>query len=371
MARALEVPRQRVNPLDNIAAQVLKNCCISDSRHAGLYSVCGLALRLRDLYKWEKRLDPWMEKESSEILEWIGEKEIQWEQVAENDFEEISIDGEKYDPFDVEGINAVLEPKGLIYGAGYVHSLKPTFFLAYLEDKMEIEDYTVYILGRELARDLFTVPALSQENCILVRKESAKLFLWDQIFFIKESGRKALRFGLENYGLKMQDPELIHRNLARISAAELHTYIYHEVGEIRDTVFQRDIWREIIATFPHTPTELLARTVKDILADTNEHGTLQYIVRERKTASLAFYVAFLDGLRKELFPQIIDAFQNFSRTHQWPLIDKAISDGHDMAKEHAETMIEIFRTGKKKHDMNGVENEIESRLLAPLNTHSH
>ena len=40
--------------------QVLHNCTISDSHHAGLYSICGLALRLRDLYKWEKGLDPWV-----------------------------------------------------------------------------------------------------------------------------------------------------------------------------------------------------------------------------------------------------------------------------------------------------------------------
>ena len=60
--------------LDAIISQVLRNCSISDSRHAGLYSVCGLALRLRDLYKWEKRLDPWVEEDSSKILEWIGEK---------------------------------------------------------------------------------------------------------------------------------------------------------------------------------------------------------------------------------------------------------------------------------------------------------
>ena len=36
--------------------QVLRNCHISYARHAGLYSICGLALRLRDLYKWEMGL---------------------------------------------------------------------------------------------------------------------------------------------------------------------------------------------------------------------------------------------------------------------------------------------------------------------------
>ena len=77
--------------LDTIVGQVLQNCSISDSRHAGLYSICGLALRLRDLYKWEKGLDPWVEKESSEILEWIADKEEQWLELVEKDFNDISI----------------------------------------------------------------------------------------------------------------------------------------------------------------------------------------------------------------------------------------------------------------------------------------
>jgi hypothetical protein len=315
-------------------------------------------------------LDPWIEKESSEILEWIGEKEEKWDELAKKDFNEVRISDEKYDPFDVEGINALLEPEGVLYGAGYVYSLKPTFFLAYLEDKKVIDGYTVYILGRELARDLFTVPALSQGNCVLVRKESAKHFLWNQMFFIKKSGQSALRYGLENYGLAAQDPEALHCNLARISAAEMYTYIYHELGEIKDTVFERDIWREIIATFPHTPTELLARTVKDVLADTNEYGTLQYLVRERKTASLAFYVAFLDGLRKELFPEIIEAFRKFSQTHNWQLIESAISDGYNTAKRHAETISAIYRTGKARNDLKWVEKEIERCLMTPLSARS-
>ena len=60
--------------IEDLTAQVLHNCNLSDSRHAGLYSICGLAMRLRDLYKWEKGLEPWIEKDSTEILTWIGDK---------------------------------------------------------------------------------------------------------------------------------------------------------------------------------------------------------------------------------------------------------------------------------------------------------
>ena len=79
-----------------------------------------------------------------------------------------------------------------IYGGGYARSLKPSFFLAEIEDKKEINGITIFVLGEELARDLLTIPALSQDNYIYVRKESARLYLWDQMFYVKNSGRYAL-----------------------------------------------------------------------------------------------------------------------------------------------------------------------------------
>ena len=90
---------------DTITSQVLQNCSISDSRHASLYSICELALRLRDLYKWEKGLDPWVEKDSSEILAWIGDKEEEWEKLVDKNFNEITILDRKYDPFETQTIN--------------------------------------------------------------------------------------------------------------------------------------------------------------------------------------------------------------------------------------------------------------------------
>lgn len=348
--------------IDDITDQVLENCNIADARHAGLYSICGLALRLRDLYKWENRLDPWIENDPSEVLKWIGDKEEIWDQLLETDFDNITLSGHRFDPFDVKGINAILEPRGYIYGGGYARSLKPSFFLAVIEDKKEINGITIFVLGKELARDLLTIPALSQDNCIYARKESARLYLWDQIFYIKKSGRYALKFGLEDYGLIEQTPEDLHRNLSSIAANEIETYIYHELGEMQDTVFDRKLWQEIIAAFPHTPIELLTRSVKDLLADTSGYGTLQHIISERKTASLAFYVAFLESFTKILFPQIIDAFPKFTQTRNWELIEEAMTEGYQSAKSRAEAIVAIYRIGREKNDMRWVEDEIAKRF---------
>ena len=351
---------------DSLTHQILKNCSISDSRYAGVFSVCGLALRLCDLYKWEKGLAPWVEKDAGEILDWIGAKEQMWENLTEKNFNDMKILGNPYDPFDTKGINSVLEPQGFFYGAGYVRSLKPSFFLAEIEDNREIDGYSIYILGRELARDLFTVPALSQNACILLRKESAKRYIWDKIFFMTKSGRSALGFALEKYGVNQKKSEDLRVNLEKISKAEMGTFLYHELGELRDTVFDRTLWQEIIAAFPHTPIEMFARSVKDLLADTNEFGTLRYIARENKTASLALYVAFFDGFAKTLFPELNQAFQEFANTADWKTVDRVISAGYHTSRYYAETMCGIFQTGKQMGDMKWTSVEIEKRLLAPL-----
>jgi hypothetical protein len=355
-----------MHELDSITRQVLRNCAVSDAHHAGYYSVCGLALRLRDLYKWEKGLDPWVEEDARVMLDWIGEKEEEWDSLAEQEFEEILVRGTRYDPFDVEGLNAVLEPRGLCYGSGYVHGLKPTFFLARIEEKRELMGHSVYLLGRELARDLITVPALTQGEAILVRKEAARLFLWNQIFFIKKSGRPALRFALEHCGVAGEDPGSIRRRLAEISDEDLEAYIHHELGEVLDPVFDRDLWRRVLAAFPQTLVELLARTVKDLLADTTEHGRLGFIVAGKRFSSLGFYVAFLDGLRKELFPEIVEAFDRFRLSRDWTIIEGAVEAGYRRARTCAETMISLFHSAQERNDMEWARQEMERRILEPL-----
>lgn len=352
--------------IDGLTDQVRHNCAIADSHHAGLYSICGLAMRLRDLYKWEKGLDPWVEEDPPKLLEWIGDKEERWETLQEEKFRDIRLMGRRFDPFDTEGINALLESHGLFYGAGYVYSLKPTFILARVEEKREIEGYPLYILDRELARDLLTLPALSQENRILIRKESGKHFFWNQVFFIKKSGREALEFALKNYGIRSQDLKALHGSLSRIFSDEIGTLIHHELGELKDTVFDRDLWRDMIATFPFTPIEIFVRTLKDFLSDTNEYGTLNYIIREKRVASLAFYVAFLDGLRRELFPEIIKAFSIFKEDRNWQVIEHASLNGHEKAKWYAEEITLIYKTGREKADITWAGDEIKKRLLVPL-----
>ena len=120
---------------------------------------------------------------------------------------------------------------------------------------------------------------------------------------------------------------------------------------------------EIIAAFPFSPVEHLTRAVKDLLADTNDHGTLQRIVRQRDTAALAFYVAFLDGLLKEFFPQLTASFEKFARSEDWNIIDRAISNGYRTAKKNADLIMDLYQEGIAKNDLKWSEKQIQKALL--------
>ena len=347
----------------SVAGQVQANCDISDAVHAGVFSICGLALRMRDLYMWEKRLPPWKEKAEEDILDWIGRREDAWDDIREMPYGPITLDGTRYDAFDTDGINRVLEEVGMFYGAGYAYSLKPTFFLAKIDREQTIAGKRVLHLGGELARDLLTLPALSGGGVIVLRADSARMYLWDQIQYLKKSGRPYLRYALELCGFPDNSPAVLRRSLPELFAAQTETYIYHEVGEMTDRVFDRETWREIIADYPHTPVELVARAVKDLLADTSENGTLRHLINSGQTVSLALYAAFLDGLGREFFPGFRPAFSRYMESGDMGPVEQAVADGYDNAREMAQDIMELYRGGQETKSKDWVAEEIRRKYL--------
>ena len=352
--------------IDRIAGQVRHNCDVSDARNAGLYSICGLALRLRDLYKWEMGLPPWEEKDSPEILEWIGGREQRWEKMADDEFSPLSVQGRKFEPFDTAAINKLLEPIGYYYGAGYAHGLKPTFFLARLEKKERVDGVPVFVLGKELARDLLTIPALSQDHCVVVRQDSARLHLWDKMFYLKKSARPALEFALKSCGVQATGDDGMQQKLETVCDAHRDNFIYHEIGEIRDTVFEPTEWREMIALYSHSPVELLLRSIKDLLADTNEHGTLQHVIAGKNAAAFGLYAAFSDGLAKEVFSELAPAFQEFVASGDWQAVRSAVKAGYVSARRIADQIVRLHRQGQQKNEPQQARRAIEKQVLGRI-----
>jgi Family of unknown function (DUF6866) N-terminal domain/Family of unknown function (DUF6866) C-terminal domain len=351
--------------ISEITSQVLHNCNISDARHAGIYSVCGLAMRLRDLYKWDQRLPPWEEHESGPVLEWIGKREDLWESLTDEPYRPLTIDNCDFDVFDSAGINAILTPQGFFYGAGYAHSLKPTFFLAEIEACQTVHGRTVWRLGRELARDLLTLPAFSQDDQVVLRNDAARTFLWDQMAYLPNAGRPALKFALQAC-CKLPDTDLkrIRPHLDTILSVQQETYIRHELSELENQVFERAVWRQMLADYPHTAVELLIRTLKDILADTGPQGPLRHFITGRNKAGLGFYLAFSSGLVPLLFSELKAGFDRFLTHGDWDDIEKAVLSVYRKAEVYTRQVIQIDTLGRQKQDPSWTQKAIEETLYA-------
>jgi len=326
--------------IKDLARQIEVNCAISDANHAGAFSICGLALRFRDLYKWTNGLDAWEEDDSGRLLDWIGLTEERWEKVAESAYQPLSLNGAPVDLFDTRTINEALIPGGYFYGAGLLGNLKPTFFLSPIEKRIRAAGYTVYLLGRELARDMMTLPATHQDNAVLVRTHSARQVLWDEMAFLKKSGRPALEFALNRLGLTRTDPP--RKRLERVLQAHIGTYIRHEIGELLDTTFDRRAWQEIVGTFVRTPVELLARATKDLLADTHPKGVLSHLIAQKEAPALALYAALIDGFYKQVFPELQQAFGKFMQTENWTLLADAARLGRRRAVTTAKELMALY-----------------------------
>ncbi|MFZ1986551.1 MAG: Sfum_1244 family protein [Desulfatitalea sp.] len=351
--------------LARLTRQVLHNCDVSDARYAGIYSVCGLAMRLRDLYKWDQRLPPWEEHEAAAVLDWIGQREELWESLADAEFEPLTIGPAEFEPFDSLAINAVLTAHGLFYGAGYAHSLKPTFFLANIEERQTLRDKTIWRLGQELARDLLTLPAFVQDDQVVLRTEAARMFLWDEIAYIPNSGRAALAFALTACcNLADTNAEGIRRHLDAIMKVQQTTYIRHELSELEEQVFDRAMWRQMLTDFPHTVVELLIRTLKDMLADTGPQGPLHHFSAHRNKAGLGFYMAFSGGLVPPLFGELKASFNTFMQRGNWDEIDRAISAVYHKAAVYAQEVMAIYAAGSQKQDLAWAQKAIEETLHA-------
>jgi len=345
-----------------LSQDVRRNCDVSDARHAGIYSVCGLAMRLRDLYKWERRLPPWQEDEASRVLDWIGVKEELWETLLDAEYDRLRVNGQSFDPFDTRGINAVLTPLHFFYGAGYAHSLKPTFFLAEIENQKTVDGHRVCQLGREWARDLLTLPAFNQDGEVVLRREAARMFLWDQIAYISNSGRRALDFALAACGLPDTRTETIREHFDALLQVQQRIYLQHEIGELEETVFDRDVWQRMLADYPHTAVELLIRTLKDLLADTSPKGALTWLLQNRDEAALGLYMAFGNGFRRLLTHELICAFDAFGQDHRWERMSAAAQEVRQKAAADTAWVMERYLEGCKAKDLARAQAAIEDLM---------
>ena len=325
--------------MQTLQSIVQTNCHISDAQYAGNYTLCIYLLKMREYYRWESQLPFGKPLSNDDIGHWLSEREQLWTQLENHDYAALTINATQVDPFETCAVNALINDQGLVYSGGYGHYGKPVFFLAELQLKQIQDDYTIYISGRELARDLAAPPGMAQDKCVYIRRESLRRFIWEKFeesHWHKDENPLSRALACYNFN---QQPETALENM---TDHELDTVLLHEIGEIKAGQILGEEWEHMLASLPRSQAELMARAVRDHLADAL--STLPELIKTSAAAQIHFYFANLSSLRKVIFPSLMQAYKEWHASQNDSAIRSLITQSFRHWRSTAQKMISLHKT---------------------------
>jgi hypothetical protein len=327
------------NPSISVLAEAVQyNCHVSDARHGADDSLCIYLMKMREYFRWEKHLPYGASLEREQVGEWLQAREQLWQELEEAEMRPIEIDGRCYDPFDAEAINSRLAPLGLVYSSGLGNRAKPHFVLGALEQRRSSEGYSVFVVADEYARDLTAPPAMTLGRTIFVRRESLRRYLWEKL----EGWRWHRPENALGRAFACYDFEgALEASLEAMTEREIKVLLLHEQGEYEAGQRLGEDWNAMLTALANTPAELMARAVRDHLADCLV--TLPALAEAGEPASLHFYVGTLTGMRLHLFPALNDAYAAWRETDTTDAFARLADQGRAHWAQVAEGMLVLYR----------------------------
>lgn len=325
--------------LDDLIQTIQHNCNIADARHGGEYTMCTYLMKMREYYRWERGLDFGERLPKEALGDWLSERENTWLELQEADFQAVVVAGEEVEPFDESGVNERLRPHGLVYSAGYAGCARPQFYLAELEsEERHASGLTIRVSGEELARGLSAPAAMTRENSIYLRREALRRHLWERFEVWRwNSPQNALAQAYACYDMQGD----VEAALSLMADRELDTVRQHELGEHLAGELLGDAWNAMLMQVPHTPAELMARAVRDHLADCAT--TLPFLLEQQRSDSIHLYVGSLSGMRKEIFPSLQQAYKNWLDSGSRAALQRLTEEGREHWQHVAVQLRDSYR----------------------------
>ena len=326
--------------IDNMCTVVQHNCNISDARYADSYSMCVYLMKMREYFRWEKGYNFGTSLDQSELGAWLCQREAAWETIKHQDFQPLSINGQDFDPFDTDSVNDNLLSYGYIYSGGIGAKFIPHFFIAEYESQSSYKDYRILVSAKEYARDLTAPPGMSLAKTIFIRKESLKRMIWEKLNeWYWNRPRNAMATALSYYDF---DNDL-EGSLTQMTETETETIVLHEIGELEAHRYLPKDWKQLLHRNSASKIELLIRAIKDNLADSIT--LLPTLVSQRKSPSIHFYIANLSAMRKALFPALTKAYQDWTKHHDFALLEELLPTTRQHWQYKANDLSELIRGG--------------------------
>lgn len=321
-----------------LSAAVQHNCHISDARHARAYTLCTYLLKMREYYRWEHGYPFNASLPGEELGDWITGREAMWESLEEQGFVPIRLGPEEIDPFETRAINRVLVASGLVYSGGYGSRATPHFFLAELLRAEQRDGLPVLIAGREYARDMTAPPAMLLDGTLFIRRESVRRMLWEKI----EEWRWKKRQDAMAHAMACYDFDAdFHAALERMTDNEVESALLHEIGEWRAETELGEDWGALLSGISGSRAELVARAVRDHMADCL--STLPALLGQENEAGLHFFFANFKGMRRELFPELDEAYRDWAAGASRERLKAVARTGAGRWTEMAHRLLALYR----------------------------
>jgi hypothetical protein len=332
--------------IDALAAQVARNCLVTDSRRWGYFSLCGLLLRLRELYKREAGLEPWARAETSAVLPWIGEREAVWAQLEEAPLEPLREGAAAVDPLDEDEVNALLAPAGWLYIAGHGPGGHPLFVLGEVRERRDLGNVELFVLGREAVHDLVPVPAMCRPGRVVARRAAVLGHLWatlEEAAGARESGpaADALMEAGASLANVVADPAAHVGLLEELAGRQVEAAVCHELGELAEDRRCGGRWEALVLKTSGTRAELLSRALKDTLADAGDGGLLESLIARGDRVPLALRASSGLWLVKKLLPEV-RAIWDAARSGRWDEAEALRRAAFARLERHRERLFALF-----------------------------
>jgi len=291
------------NELTRLCASVQANCAISDARFARNYSLCIYLLRMREYYRWLHDIPLGKPLSTDVVRDWVTTREMHWDDIEENDYQPLLIDGHRIDPFESAAVNAALKNKEFIYSAGIGRMGQPHFVLARHIVTTYPDNHTICVeTGIERARDIITQPAMAIGNTVIIRHDCISRLLWQMIeeWQTSQAPGPVARIA-DHYNLI----DNRHPEPAIQTATEDLCSVFraHEYGEVEAGRLLGEAWHNMATKLIGTRGELYVRAVRDLLADSLR--TLPMILEQDAAHYLDFWLAGIQGVRLQLLDNTI------------------------------------------------------------------
>ena len=323
--------------LKQLIETVQYNCNIADARHAGDYTLCVYLLKMREMYRWEHGIDFKTMLTTDDVGDWLTEREGVWDDIEEQDYKPLDIKDKSFDPFDNDLINTLLDEENLVYNAGLGIRCRPHFFIADLEEQIQQDDYTIYISGKEYARDMAAPAAMAQEHRIFIRRESLRRVIWEILDDARVSGLdNPLTRTMSYYDFDNDAEDALNKT----TEAEIAYVIQHEIGEVKAGKILGDGWGDMLSALARTQAEIMLRAVRDHLADSLT--TLPTLLTQQNPASLHFYFGNMTAMRKHLAPALIEAYEYWHKTDDLSQLQTVANQSQSHWQSVAESVAALF-----------------------------